>query len=114
MVALRTVETLWRYEKQNNNAEEIAKSAGKLYDQFVLLLASIDDIGKFLEKASEAYETTRKRLSDGRGNLVRRVEHLRDLGAKTSRNIPESIKLEALEPMDDEALPTNDHSTEKG
>ncbi len=97
MVALRTVETLWRYEKQNSNAEEIAASAGKLYDQFVMLLAGIDDVGKFLEKASEAYDTTRKRLSSGRGNLVRRVENLRDLGAKTSRNIPEKLKTEALD-----------------
>jgi len=111
MVALRTVETLWRYEKQNNNAEKIAQSAGKLYDQFVMLLSSIDDIGKFLDKASEAYDTTRKRLVDGRGNVVKRVETLRGLGAKTSRHIPASIKDAALECDGDEGgLPPLDEA----
>ncbi|WP_245792222.1 DNA recombination protein RmuC [Teredinibacter waterburyi] len=97
MVALRTVETLWRYEKQNTNAETIAASAGKLYDQFVMVVAAIEDIGSHLDRATRAYDTTRKRLTDGRGNLIRRVENLRDLGAKTSKNLPDKLRSEALD-----------------
>ncbi len=94
MVALRTVETLWRYEKQNSNAEAIAQSAGKLYDQFVLFVNAMEEIGNNIERASKAYDVACKRLSEGRGNLVRRVEDLRSLGAKTSRSLPEKFKTE--------------------
>lgn len=92
MVALRTVETIWRYEKQNTNAEAIAASAGKLYDQFVLFVESLEDIGKHIDKASAAYELSLKRLSQGRGNLLRRIDGLKELGAKTSKNLPEGIQ----------------------
>lgn len=100
MVALRTVETLWRYEKQNRNAEVIALSAGKLYDQFVMIVEAIDELGKQLDKTKETYTLTKKRLSSGRGNLVRRIEMLRDLGAKTSRTLPSKLVSEATEAVD--------------
>ncbi len=87
LASLRTVQNIWRYEKQNRNAEEIAKQAGGLHDQFVLLFESFEDIGKQLDKASSAYETTRKRWVSGRGNLMRRVDGLRELGAKTKKRI---------------------------
>ncbi len=90
MATLRTVENIWRYEKQNRNAEEIARQAGGLYDQFALLLEAFEDIGKQLGKAQEAFELTRKRWSTGRGNLMRRVETLRQLGAKTKKQLPVS------------------------
>lgn len=95
MVALRTVETLWRYEKQNKNAEKIAESAGKLYDQFVMLINAMEEVGQYLGKTTKAYDTVFKRLNSGRGNLVKRVEDLRILGAKTSRQLPEKMKPEA-------------------
>ncbi len=93
LATLRTVEGIWRYEKQNKNAEKIATQAGGLYDQFVLLLSSIDEIGRNLNKTQEAYETTQKRLKTGRGNLVKRVEDIKTLGAKTKKTLP----LEVLE-----------------
>jgi DNA recombination protein RmuC len=95
LATLRTVENIWRYEKQNKNAEEIARQAGGLYDQFVLMVDSLDDIGKQINKANIAYETAQKRLSTGKGNLLKRVEDLRTLGAKTKRQLPED-KLEGL------------------
>ena len=85
LVTLKTIHSIWRYEYQNRNAIEIARQAGALHDQFVLFLESIDDIGDKLDKAQEAYTTARKRLKSGRGNLVRRVEQLEVLGAKTKR-----------------------------
>ncbi|HWV14643.1 MAG TPA: DNA recombination protein RmuC [Cellvibrio sp.] len=91
LATLRTVENIWRYEKQNKNAELIAKQAGDLHDQFVMLLSAMDDIQKYLHKSQEAYTTARNRLQGGRGNLVTRVHNLRKLGAKTKRRIDNSL-----------------------
>ena len=87
LATLRTVENIWRYEKQNKNAERIAKEAGALHDQFVMLLESLDAVGNSLNKAQEAYAKTRDRLQSGRGNLVKRVADIRRLGAKTKKTI---------------------------
>ncbi len=87
LATLRTVESIWRYEKQNKNAEKIARQAGSLYDQFVLLLNSMDDVGRNLSKTQEAFETSQKRLSTGRGNLIKRVEDMKLLGAKAKKQI---------------------------
>lgn len=87
LATLRTVENIWRYEKQNKNSERIAKEAGALHDQFVLLLDAMDNIQNYLSKSQEAYNTARSRLQTGRGNLVKRVDDLRKLGAKTKKRI---------------------------
>jgi DNA recombination protein RmuC len=91
LATLRTVENIWRYEKQNKNAERIAKEAGALHDQFVLLLDAMDNIQNYLSKSQEAYNTARSRLQTGRGNLVKRVDDLRRLGAKTKKRIQGSL-----------------------
>ena len=87
LATLRTVENIWRYEKQNKNAERIAKEAGGLHDQFVLLLDAMDNIQNYLGKSQEAFNTARNRLQGGRGSLVKRVDDLRRLGAKTKKRI---------------------------
>ncbi|MET0355374.1 MAG: DNA recombination protein RmuC [Cellvibrio sp.] len=91
LATLRTVENIWRYEKQNKNAERIAKEAGALHDQFVLLLDAMDNIQNYLGKSQEAYNTARSRLQTGRGNLVKRVDDLRRLGAKTKKRIASNL-----------------------
>lgn len=91
LATLRTVENIWRYEKQNKNAERIAKEAGALHDQFVLLLESLDSVGGYLGKTQEAYNKARERLQTGRGNLVKRVDDLRKLGAKTKKGIDSKL-----------------------
>jgi DNA recombination protein RmuC len=91
LATLRTVENIWRYEKQNKNAERIAKEAGALHDQFVLLLDAMDSIQNYLNKSQEAYTTARSRLQTGRGNLVKRVDDLRRLGAKTKKSIDRNL-----------------------
>lgn len=91
LATLRTVENIWRYEKQNKNAERIARDAGALHDQFVLLLESLDAIGNAINKSQEAYAKARERLQTGRGNLVKRVDDIRRLGAKTKRSIAVNI-----------------------
>lgn len=108
LATLRTVENIWRYEKQNKNAERIAKDAGALHDQFVLLLESLDAIGHSLNKTQEAYTKARERLSTGRGNLVKRVDDIRRLGAKTKKAIPASL----LEEVDSESSIQGEDSIE--
>ena len=91
MVTLRTIKNLWRYADQNRNAQLIADKAGGLYDQFVLYIESLDEVGKHIEKSQEAWDTAHKRLSTGRGNLVRRTEELKKLGAKAKKSLPDSV-----------------------
>lgn len=104
LATLRTVENIWRYEKQNKNAELIAKQAGDLHDQFVLLLAAMDNIQTHLNKSQEAYNLARSRLQTGRGNLVKRVDDLRRLGAKTKKRIDGSLLADEAEIMGESLL----------
>lgn len=106
MATLRTVANIWRYHKQHKNAELIATQAGGLYDQFALVLESVDDLGKQLEKAQTTYQKTRNRLSGGRGDLIGRVEKLKKLGAKAKKTLP------ATEVSYDDSL-LDHHSTEE-
>ena len=95
LATLRTIHNIWRYEDQNRNAEKIAADAGKLYDQLVLVVESLDDLGRHLDKSQMAWDQTRKRLVEGRGNLVKKFEDLKQLGARTKRELPENWRNEA-------------------
>lgn len=97
LATLRTIHNIWRYEDQNRNAERIADQAGKLYDQFVLLIESLDEVGKYLNRSQEAWEVAHKRLHAGKGNLVKRVEDLKQLGARAKKRIPDSSLSRALD-----------------
>ncbi|GMG88151.1 DNA recombination protein RmuC [Biformimicrobium ophioploci] len=85
MASLRMVENIWRNEKQNRNAEKIASEAGKLHDQFVMVLQAFDEIGGRLDAAQAAYDTARKRMETSPGNVLKRVDNLKKLGAKAHR-----------------------------
>jgi len=95
LATLRTIHNIWRYADQNLNAEKIAVQAGGLYDQFVLLAEGLEDIGKHLDKSQDAWTMTRKRLVSGRGNLLKRVEDLKTLGARTRRDMPAALRDES-------------------
>jgi DNA recombination protein RmuC len=97
LATLRIINNIWRYEDQNKNALVIAKKAGDLYDKFVGFVGALDDVGQKIGKAQESYQTARNRLSEGRGNLVRRTEELRQLGVKTQKELPEGLVVKALE-----------------
>lgn len=97
LATLRTVENIWRYEKQNNNAERIADMAGKLHDQFALVLESLGELGINIERTQQAYLKTQKRLRSGHGNLYRRIQALETLGAKTKRSLPRGSEEYLLE-----------------
>ena len=91
MVTLRTIKNLWRYADQNINAQQIAEKAGALYDLFVLHVEALEEIGKHIDKSKDAYDTALKRLSTGRGNLVKRSEELKALGAKAKKAIADKL-----------------------
>lgn len=91
LVTLRTIQNIWRYEYQNRNAQEIARQAGDLYDQFVRFIEDLEKIGELLQRTQHCYESAHKRLATGRGNLVRRVQSLRELGVQSRRNLPEPL-----------------------
>jgi DNA recombination protein RmuC len=95
LATLRTIHNIWRYEDQNRNAEKIASEAGKLYDQLVLVVESLDELGRHIDKSQDAWQQTRKRLVDGRGNLVKKFEEIKKLGARTKRQLPENLTNEA-------------------
>ena len=97
LATLRIINNIWRYEDQNRNAMIIAKKAGDLYDKFVGFVEALDDVGHKIGKAQESYRTAHDRLVKGRGNLVRRTEELRQLGAKAKKELPEGMVVQALE-----------------
>jgi DNA recombination protein RmuC len=100
MVTLRTIKNLWRYADQNLNAQLIADKAGSLYDQFVLYVEALDDLGRHLDKSREVWDVAHKRLVTGRGNLVKRTQELKTLGAKTKKILPDNF-LSIAETSDD-------------
>ncbi len=88
---LLTVASIWRQENQTRNIMEIAKKSGDLYDKFVGLLNDLVDVGKKLRLTQDAYEASMNKLSEGKGNLVKRVEDLKVLGVKTSKKISQQL-----------------------
>ncbi len=94
MPLLKTVSMLWRTEKQNRHAMDIAQQAGKLYEKFVSMLKGFDEVGSRLQSTQKAYDDTRKRLTEGRGNILGQAEKLKTMGAKTQSQLPESFQRE--------------------
>lgn len=102
LTTLRTVQNLWRLAQQNQNANEIAGRAGALYDKFVAFVDDLEEVGGRLDATRKSFEKARNKLVSGRGNLVRRAEALRELGAKTSKK--QNTKLVDVADVGDEVL----------
>jgi DNA recombination protein RmuC len=98
LVTLRTIQNIWRHEYQNRNALEIAKKAGGLYDKFVGFVESLEEVGRQLGKARDAYRTAHTRLVDGKGSLLKRSQELKALGVKAGKELPAKL----LESIDQE------------
>jgi len=103
LIALRTINNSWQYEYQNRNSLEIANRAGALYDKFYNFVDTLMDINKHLSKASESTTKAISQLSEGSGNLVKRVQDLKKLGAKTSKSLDQNL-VEIAEASDDSEL----------
>jgi DNA recombination protein RmuC len=92
LATLATIDSVWKQEYQNKNALEIAQRGGALYDKFVLFVESLDQIGERIKQTQRSYDEARSRLTEGKGNLVRQAEQLKDLGAKATKKLPDSVK----------------------
>lgn len=97
LATLRTVSALWKQERQERNALEIADRGGKLYEKFVGLVKDLENLGDKLGAAQTAHEEVVKKMSEGRGNLIDQVEDLKRLGAKTDKMISQKLKEKRLE-----------------
>ena len=91
LATLRTVSSIWKHEKQTQNAIEIARQGGALYDKFVGFLNDLEDLGNQINRVSKTYDTAKNKLTDGSGNLIKRAETLKKLGAKASKSISENL-----------------------
>jgi DNA recombination protein RmuC len=88
MVTLKTISSLWKLEKQSKNAEEIAKKAGLMYDKFVGFYNDLVKVGDSLKKTRELYDNSMNKLHSGRGNLISKSEELKELGIKSTKELP--------------------------
>ena len=87
LATLRTVGGLWRIDRQNRNAQQIAERAGRLYDKFIGFAGDLQEVGERLAQAQTAHDQALAKLSTGSGNLVGQVEKLRKLGARTAKRL---------------------------
>ena len=87
MMALRTVANVWSVERRNQNAEEIAHRAGRLFDKVSNFLKSMEKVGSRLDQAQSAFRDASSQLSSGHGNVISQVQMLKSLGAKTTKSI---------------------------
>ena len=99
LATLRTIDSMWNNEKQQRNAIEIALQAGRLYDQFVNLTDDLIKVGNQLKTVQGSYDTSMKKLT-GQGNLIKKVENIKKLGAKGSKTFNDKLIDRALEDED--------------
>lgn len=91
LATLATIDSVWKQEYQNKNAQEIAYRGGQLYDKFVNFAESLKGIGKRIRQTQEEYDSAMGQLSTGRGNLIRQVEMIRELGADNSKKLSSDL-----------------------
>lgn len=88
---LRTIASLWKQEKQTRNHLEIAKTGGDLYDKFKGFVDDMVDLGKKIGSSQDAYKDAMNKLVDGRGNVIKQVQKLKELGADATKELPQNI-----------------------
>jgi DNA recombination protein RmuC len=91
MMALRTVANVWKVERRNRSAEEIARRAGLMYDKLVGFVEDFQKIGTQLDTTRRTYDGALGKLAEGSGNLLRQAEMVRELGARTNKSLPPAL-----------------------
>lgn len=97
LATLRTIDSMWNNEKQQQNTIEIARQAGALYDKFEGLVSDLTGVGKKIDAAKTDYYAAMNKLVEGKGNLITSVEKLKKMGAKAKKSLPEAIIKRAQE-----------------
>jgi len=88
IAALKLVADLWKRNKQNKNALEIAERGGLLHDKFVSFIENLEDIGSNIKRTQKSYDSAFNQLTEGRGNIIGQVKKLKELGAKAQKSLP--------------------------
>jgi len=96
LATLRTIENIWRFERQNENARRIADRAGAVYDKLRGFLEDYEKIGQQLGTVHNTYNQARNKLVEGRGNLIKQAEDFVDLGVKVKKTLPQTLMDDAL------------------
>lgn len=91
IAALRMIANLWRVEYQNKNAIEIARQSADLLDKFVGFAEDLEDVGRKLDSVKLSYDASMNKLVSGKGNLIRRTEKIKELGAKPTKDLPKTL-----------------------
>jgi len=91
LATLRTIDSMWANQKQQENAFEIARQAGALYDKFEGFVADLVKVGNKIKDSKTEYDNAMNKLVDGKGNLITSVEKLKKMGAKAKNALPENI-----------------------
>jgi len=97
LATLRTIGGMWRQENQNRSALEIARKSGELHDKFVAFLADLEAVGNRLDAARDAHALAMSKLSEGRGNIIRKASELKEMGARASKTLPAHLLERATE-----------------
>ena len=92
---LKTIEQLWRYERQSEYTQQLIKRAADVHDKFVGFIENFEKVGKQLSSAQTTYDTAKNQLFQGSGNLVRQAKMLKELAGKTKKEIPSELLAEA-------------------
>lgn len=91
IISLKLIVDLWKREYQNQNAQAIAERGARLYEKFVGFVSNLEEVGKHIDKAKEAYTDSYKQLSTGHGNLVTQATQLKNLGLATKKELPKTL-----------------------
>lgn len=102
LVALRTIHNIWRYEYQNQHAQQIANAAGRIYDKLCNYVDEMEKLGRSLDTAQKSYQSAMGKLASGRGNLIRQAHQMHKLGVQSSKQLDKQLLDKALdETLDD-------------
>ncbi|WP_037442967.1 DNA recombination protein RmuC [Shewanella mangrovi] len=103
LVALRTISNIWRYEYQNQNAQNIAQQAGRIYDKLVNFVDDMEKLGRALDTADRSYTLAMNKLASGKGNLIRQAHQLQRMGGENSKQLDAKLLDKALDESHDVA-----------
>ncbi len=95
LATLRTIENLWRFERQQENVRKVFEHAAKLHQKLCGFLEDFDKIGRQLDTVHNTYRSARGKLTDGRGNVIRQAEAFVELGVKSGKSVPDGLRQEA-------------------
>ena len=112
LATLRTIENIWRYERQNENARAIADKAGIVYDKIRGFVEDLDKLGKQLSTVHTTYDGVMNKLTRGNGNLIRQASSFVDLGVKVKKTMPKNITEQAGVEIEESKMVRDAHPTQ--